>query len=41
MARGFGDERRKTKNDKKAKSRYNKYKKGGQYRVVKLKKKED
>jgi len=33
--------RRKSKTDKRAKARYNRYKKGGSQRVVKKKKKED
>lgn len=36
MDYGFS-ERRKNKNDKRAKSRYNRYKKGGALRVVKRK----
>ena len=35
MAHSDSSEKRKTKNDKRAKARYNKYKKGGHQRVVK------
>ena len=35
MVRG-GDDRRKTKRDKKAKSKYNRYKKGGRHRATKI-----
>ena len=34
-------EKRKSKNDKKAKARFNKYKRGGQFRAVRVNIKED
>ena len=40
MDYGF-PERRKTKRDKKAKVRYNKYKKGGRHRTMKFEKREE